>query len=161
MKVLKDNFNTKESKVKEIEDYPRRHTCTNCFSELQYDEKDMAMGYGGYMEIVCPLCGEKNALEDNEHNITLTPDNIEFPTHFWHTCKENGAVDICNTEEIRKYLRDAINWFRKNKDEFHWFCRSGNLYVGVTRFDRDKMYEVILSNNYYEAEIPFEKVDYE
>lgn len=160
MKVLKDNFNPKEFKVKDIEDYPRKHTCYNCYSELQYDETDMAMGYGGYMEIVCPLCGGVNALEDNEHNIKLTPDNIEFPVHFWHTCKENGAVDICNTKEIREYLRKAIDWFRKNKDEYHWHCRTGNLYISVSRFDRDRIYEVILSNNYYEVEIPFEKVDY-
>ena len=100
-------------------------------------------------------------LEDNEHSITLTADNIEFPDHFYHTSIENGAIDVCNTENIRKYIHEAIDYFRINKNEYDYGCiLTGNLYLHVQRYVDDKEYVVTISNNFYETEIPFETEDY-
>ena len=161
MKVLKDNY-TKATveEVKKVEPYPRRLVCEECRSELEYVESDLRMGALGCMYLDCPCCGRDNMIEENENTITLTVDNIVFPTHFFYTSKENGAVDCCNNDEVRERIQSAIKYFRKNKDEFAWQSECGNLYVVVFRYDGDEEYEVIVSNNFYSTYIPFEDEDY-
>ena len=163
MKVLKDNY-TKSNFNEYIaiaKSYPRKLICEHCGSELEYEESDLRMGFLGCAFLDCPLCGGDNMLEENEKTITLTKDNVEFPIHFWHTCKETGAVDCCSNEEVKNAINKAINYFRKNKNEYHWYTCIGNLYVSVNRYDGDECYEVTVSNNYYETSIPFEAGDYE
>jgi hypothetical protein len=157
MKVLKDN-NCKNIE-KDIKKYPRKLICDDCLSELEYEEEDMRIGALGCMFVDCPCCGSSNFIDD-EDGITLTKDNVEFPTHFFHTSKETCAVDCCNNDEIKKYIYKAIDYFRKNKNEYHWFTATGNLRIDVSRYDGDECYEVIVTNNYYETLIPFEREDY-
>lgn len=162
MKVLKDNY-TKSTveEVKKVKLYPRRLVCEVCRSELEYKESDLRMGALGCMYLDCPCCGRDNMIEENENTITLTVDNIEFPTHFFHTSKEDGAVDCCNNNEVRNCIRRAIDYFRENKKEYAWQTEYGNLYIVVFRYDGDENYEVIVTNNFYTTYIPFEDIDYE
>lgn len=163
MKVLKDNYNKIEDirkNVKLVKPYPRTCICENCGSELEYVESDMRMGVWGYMHLDCPCCGYDNMLEDNENNITLTVNNVEFPTHFWHTSVDTGAKDYCNNKEIKEYIHKAIDYFRSNKDEYCWNTQFGNVYLCVYKWNGDGVYEVIVSNDFYSTEIPFEKEDY-
>lgn len=164
MKILKDNYSDEsylvKREVKKYKSYPRKLECEECGSELEYEESDIHMGALGCMHLKCPLCGNENMLEDNEHNIELTYKNIEFPTHFFHHSKETGAVDICNNEEVKKYISNAIKYFRENKDDYHCESGSGNLYVSVHRYSGDEDYYVVVSNNYYDTYIPFKKEDY-
>lgn len=162
MKILKDNYNNETiSKAKETAiPYPRKYTCDSCLSELEYEESDIHMGSFGCMHLMCPLCGEDNMLDPHEKNIVLTKDNIEFPTHFHHVCKENGAVDVTNTEKIRDSIKRAIKYFRENKEEYNWAIWTGNLYVSVSRYSGDEVYDVTVSNNFYSMDIPFEPEDY-
>lgn len=161
MKVLKNNYNEVETvSNKTIEPYPRHLICEECRSELEYEESDLRMGYLGCMYLDCPLCGYENFLDTNENNIDLTVDNIEFPTHFWHTSKETGALDVCDTYGIRQDIKRGIEYFRRNKDEFDWFTSSGNLYVNIHRYEGDEVYDITLSNDFYHVEIPFEDKDY-
>lgn len=158
MKVLKDNYTINE--VKNKQNYPRKIVCDNCGSELEYEKSDLYMGFLGSMYLDCPLCKRKNMVENNEGAITLTKDNVEFPVHFYHTSKENGAVDCCNNEEIKKYISEAIEFLRKNKEEYSWYCQTGNLYIHVFRYDGDREYYVVVTDSYYDTYIPFEKEDY-
>jgi len=162
MKILKDNYakSTNETEVK-FEPYPRKLTCENCGSELEYEESDLRIGALGCVYLDCPLCGNDNMLEENEKAITLTRDNIEFPTHFFHTSAKVKAVDVCNNERIKQEIHRGIDYLRKHKDEFAWLMQTGNLYVAIYRYDgTDKEYEVIISNDYYDTYIPFESQDY-
>lgn len=165
MNVLKNNFvkfdktNAIVVKEKECKSYPRKLMCENCRSELEYEETDMRMGEYGCMFVDCPLCGYDNMLEDNEKNITLTIDNIEFPIHFHHTSKDN-AVDRCNLTEVRQDIKRAVEYFRKNKDEYIWYSWSGNLFVMVHRCSGDKEYAITVSGDFYSMNIPFEREDY-
>ena len=161
MKVLKDNY-TEEAHIEEdVYTYPRLCVCDECRSELEYEKSDTHIGFLGCMYLTCPLCGYENMLyDDDENGIKLTKHNVEFPVHFWHTSKETGAVDCCNNERVKDAINKAIDYFRKNKNEYHWFTASGNLYVDVTRYEGDETYEVMVTNNYYETSIPFEKEDY-
>lgn len=162
MKVLKDNYNQTKQIIEEIKnDYPRKLVCEGCESELEYEESDIKNGAFGCAAVSCPCCGHNNYIDDFEHELKLTVDNVEFPTHFSYTSAETGAVDICNNEEIKKYIREAINFFRRNKDESDWGGHiTGNLFIRVRRWSGDEMYEIDVSNNFYSTEIPFEEADY-
>lgn len=162
MKVLKNNFNEITAHVTEVklESYPRKLICEKCESELEYEKSDLEEGALGAMYVRCPLCGYNNMLDGNENDITLTKDNVKFPKHFFHTSKEDGAVDVCNNETIKKYINDAINYFRKNKDEFYYHAATGNLSVHVCRYEEYEDYYVEVTNNYYSTYIPFESEDY-
>jgi hypothetical protein len=161
MKVLVNNYK-KNDYIKVKSDYPKKTICERCKSELEYEESDIYIGAFGCAHIDCPLCGSDNPIYDEGAELTLTKDNVEFPTHFWHTSTETGAVDCCNNEEIKKYINTAINYFRKNKndDDYHWFVETGNLHIEVIRLSGDESYEVLVTKDYYSTSIPFGKEDY-
>ena len=160
MKVLKNNYKPVIAPQIETNSYPRKILCECCGSELEYEKEDIRIGAFGCAYIDCPLCDSDNALYDGDCELTLTKDNVEFPAHFWHTCVERGAVDCCNNEEVKRAIHKAILYFRMNKYETHWSTESGNLYVGVTKYYGDESYEVVVTKDYYETSIPFEKEDY-
>lgn len=162
MKVLKNNYTqtVTEEKVK-VKPYPRKHICENCGSELEYDKSDLRMGVLGCIHLDCPCCGYSNMIEENENTITLTVDNVEFPVHFFHTSKEDGAVDCCDNENVKKEICKGINFLRRNREQSDWMTAYGNLYIDITRHDGDENYVVFVSNDYYKTYIPFEDVDYE
>ena len=164
MKILKNNYNNTTNFAKNdtrFDVYPRKLICERCRSELEYEKSDLRMGALGCMYLDCPCCGYDNMLEENEGSITLTMDNVEFPTHFMHTSISNGAIDCCNNETIKEYIQKAINYFRENKDEYSWGAHMcGNLYINVQRYSGDEDYEIIVSNDFYTTYIPFESKDY-
>ncbi len=164
IKILKNNYKKEiipKENIKVLEPYPRKLVCEGCESELEYDESDLVMGEYGCMFLDCPICGAHNMLEDNEHSITLTVDNIEFPVHFHHVSKETGAIDRASVDEVRSEIKRAINYFRENKEEYSYYTWSGNLFVMVYRYSGDEEYSVIVSSDFYNMEIPFEEADYE
>lgn len=160
MRVLKNNCEANNIENIKVEPYPRELICEHCGSVLEYDESDLYIGAWGCVHLDCPCCGEDNMLDTHEKNITLTKDNIQFPIHFHHCCVENGAIDCCNNERVREFINNGINYFRKNKNEYSWNCATGNLCVYISRYDGDEMYDVVVTNNYYSMDIPFEKEDY-
>lgn len=158
MKVLKDNYND-YNPYNPIESYPKKFVCEHCNSEIEYDKEDICIGEYGCALIKCPLCSYENYLD--EDGITLTMDNIEFPTHFSHTSTKTGAVDCCNNEKIKEYIRKAINYLRNNKDEDHYGGHiTGNLYLHVHKWEGDEDYEITVSNDFYNSYIQFESADY-
>lgn len=162
MKVLKDNYNTVQvEESKPLAPYPRKLICEKCESELEYDKSDLKIGTYGCVFLNCPLCNHTNMLDDNEESITLTKDNVEFPTHFHHTSVKTGAVDCCDNEHIKEYIQKAIKYFRENKEEYDYGGHiTGNLYINVHRWSGDECYEVSVSNDFYDTYIPFESEDY-
>ena len=162
MKILKNNYtNTEiEERARKINPYPRKHICEECRSELEYEAADLRMGALGCMYLDCPCCGYDNMLEENEGTITLTVDNIEFPTHFFHTSKENGAVDCCDNDSVKGEIRRGIDFLRNHREQSDWMTAYGNLHIDITRHNGDENYVIFVSNNYYETYIPYEEIDY-
>lgn len=161
MKVLKDNFNkiaTANGIV--VKPRPKKFICENCGSELEYEKSDVHIGAYGASHVLCPLCGYDNMTDDEEYNIALTKNNIEFPTHFHHTSVETGAVDNCTTEFVRDCVKKAIDYFRMNKDEFAFSTGTGTTMVHVFRYTGDEDYEVFVSKDHYHTYINFEPEDY-
>lgn len=147
------------SNKKENDSYPRRIICTECESELEYEENDLFMGSLGEMHISCPICNEKIALSDNEKNIKLTKDNVKFPEHFFNNSVENGAVDITD-KKIEEDIRELIDFLRTNKEEFVTYTEHGDTHISVSRFPMDEDYHVVVAKGYYDTYIHFEKEDY-
>lgn len=157
MKVLKNNFGkiTPSHETVIAPRYPRKHICENCESELEYDKEDLEMGYLGCIHLRCPLCGHENMLVDHEDCILLTKDNVRFPTHYYHFEKKSD-----NKELINKYVKEAIEYLRNNKDDFSYFIGSGSVMVHAYRMDGDDEYNIFVAEDYYEVEVPFEPKDY-
>ena len=148
MRVIK-----KKSDIKQP--FPMRVICYNCESELEIEEQDTHVGYYGAMYFTCPVCGEESMIDELD-GITLTKDNIEFPQHFYYF---GNGVDL-TSEEIRKYINDAIKFFRKNPDNFCYTTGSGNTGILVQNFSGDHEYHVVVTKDFYETEIPYETKDY-
>lgn len=159
IKILIDRYNTAKP-TNNTDDYPRFTVCDYCNSELEYEQSDITIGVYGAAQIRCPLCGRNNILDDNENEITLTKDNVKFPTHFHYSSVETGAIDTCNNEYVKECIQRAIKYFRINKEEFAFYTGSGNTVVCVFRFEGDEEYVVIVSDSHYETFIPFESEDY-
>lgn len=161
MKVLKNNFIASQPDYNPIvEVYPKKFICEKCKSELLYEKSDIRIGEYGCAVVDCPLCGYENYL-DEEGDITLTMDNIEFPTHFHHVSTETGAVDRCDNEHVKKYIYEAINYLRSHRDEHEWGGHiTGNLYLNVSKLEGDEMYDITVSNDFYNSFVKFESEDY-
>lgn len=160
MKVLKDNYTKNECiEVEKHNDYPRKWICEECASELEYEKSDVAIEAFGCSFLRCPLCGYNNNLWD-EDDLILTRNNVEFPTHFYHTSSETGAVNTCNNKEVKEAIHKAVEYFRKHKDEYDWMTAYGNMHVSVHRYSGDEVYNVIVTKDYYETHISFEAEDY-
>lgn len=163
MKVLKNNYDCRsEDEINVANPYSRKMICTKCGSELEYEESDVRIGEYGCAIVDCPLCGYYNGLDGHEKTLTLTANNVEFPVHFHHTSKETGALDCFNNETIKEYIRKAIKYLRKYKDETHYGGHmTGNLYIDVSKWKGDEDYEITVSNDFYHTVIPFEPEDYD
>ena len=160
MKVLRDNFKQYTYIERNDNEFPKKLVCENCESELEYGKSDIFAGEYGCATVSCPLCGTVNYLDDGEHDLVLTADNVEFPTHFSHCSNYTGAVDCFNNEEIKKYIYKGIEYFRRNKDANFWFTCTGNLYICISRWEGDENYWIVASNDHYDTYIPFEAADY-
>lgn len=155
MQIIKNNL---EDTIEKLYLFPKECVCDNCGSVLEYELEDVDMGRYGCNYIVCPVCGEKNDLD--EDFIKLNMDNIEFPQHFHHTCIEEGTKDVCNTEHIRDVIKEGIEFLRANPDEWSWFYETGNLHLSIWALDDEKDYSIIVTNNFYSTFIPYNDLDY-
>lgn len=159
MKVIKNNYNANTEVKKEVEN-TFKICCSNCYSELEVTEEDAHIGVYGAAHVTCPCCGEDTMVKDLE-GITLTKDNIKFPTHFYRTNKNLRNVKEIESEEINEDIKSGIEFFRRNKDECSWYTSTGDTFLSVFRYPEDEEYFVMVAKDFYETYIPFEKEDYE
>ncbi len=157
IKVIQNNFNKTES-IKEKQ--TTIHTfCDECNSELELTPEDTHIGWLGAAFVTCPCCGEETMVEELE-GITLTKDNIVFPVHFQRCNKDKKSVKEIYNDKITSEIRKGIEWFRCNKDEYYWYTSYGDLFVIIFRYTDDEEYFVVVTKDFYNACVPFEKGDY-
>ena len=159
MKVLENRYNAKEVKEEKIPDVLIIH-CNECDSELEITENDTHIGWLGARFITCPCCGEESMVDELE-GITLTKDNLEFPVHFNRTMSGLRNVIEIGANKIIKEIQDAIMFLRAHKDMDYKYVSYGDLFVIVFRYEGDENYFVLVTKDFYEVDIPFEKEDYE
>ena len=159
IKIIKNNYKI-QSNEELIKNSKIRIHCSECDSELEITEEDTHIGWLGARFITCPCCG-KEAMVDELDGITLTKDNLEFPVHFNRTTKGLRHVVEINSDEIIKEIQRGITYFRGNKDEYYWYTSYGDLFLIVFRYSGDEEYFVMVTKDFYETYIPFEREDYD
>ena len=160
IKVLKDNSKNIEVKEENIKTFPLKIKCSECDSELEITEEDTHIGWMGARFVTCPCCGEESIVDEME-GITLTKDNIEFPIHFNRTTKGMRHIVETNSDEIVKEIQKGIEYFRNFKNQFCWYSCYKDLFVLIFRYFEDEDYFVVVTKDFYETHIPFEKEDYD
>ncbi len=159
IKVIKNNYN--KSNLSRVLELPKRiHTlCENCDSELEITEKHTHVGWLGLKYITCPCCGKESCVEELEET-NITKDNIKFPTHFRRVVKTNrGTVDV-KEDEINKNIQKGLEYLRTNKNEFYWYIQSGDLFLIIFRYEDDEEYTIMVTKDYFEANVSFEYEDF-
>lgn len=136
---------------------PIKVTCEHCGSELEVEEEDLHEGYMGAKYFVCPVCME-HAYVDDEYEADITVDTLKFPDHFFYFGGKD-AVEISD-EDILKWIKNGVKYFRENPDSFSYSIGSGDAMVHIENFSGDKEYHVTVAQGYYDTEIPYEKEDY-
>lgn len=161
MKVIKNNYVNKEHINVDVQ-VPKtlKIKCDRCGSELEIVEEDTYIGAYGAAYVICPCCGEDSMVEELD-GITLTKDNIDFPIHFHRTNKDLKGVKEISSDKIIKDIKKAIEYFRENKDEWHWYTSIGDTFLSVYRHPGDEDYFIVVAKDFYETNIPFELHDYE
>ena len=159
MKVIKDNTGNNIKAEKKMLDVLKIH-CSECGSELEITKDDTHIGWLGAAFINCPCCGQESMVDEMD-GITLTIDNIEFPVHFHRTDLELGNAKEVSASEIKKEIQRGVEHFRNNKDAFCWYTSYGDLFLVMFRYPGDEEYWVVVTKDFYETCIPFEKEDYE
>ena len=108
--------------------------------------------------VICPVCQKKSYLEIEALDKKITVDNLKFPDNFYHFGGED-CKELTN-DDIRKYIKDAIKFFRENPDNFCYMTGSGDTAIFVLNCSGDENYEVTLCKGYYSTEIEYEDGDY-
>lgn len=157
IKVIQNNFNQNHLNKKQNKNV---HTfCEHCDSELEISKEDTHIGWLGAAFVKCPCCGQESMVDELD-GITLTKDNIDYPIHFNRTNKDLKNVVEIQKDEVIKEIQKGIDYFRTNKDEFCWYTCHGDLFLIVFRYEGDEEYFVLVTRDFYETYIPFEKGDY-
>lgn len=159
IKVIKNNYQ-KEHIEEAKTNNSIKINCDKCDSELEITENDTHIGWLGARFITCPCCGEESMVDELD-GITLTKDNLKFPVHFNRTTKGLRHIVEIKSDEIIKEIKRAITYFRENKNEWHWYTSHGDLFLSVYRHPDDEDYFVLVTKDFYETYIPFEREDYE
>ena len=159
MKVIKDNTGNNIKVEKKMLDVLKIH-CSECGSELEITKDDTHIGWLGAAFINCPCCGQESMV-DVMDGITLTIDNIEFPVHFKRTVLGASKIKEVKATEIVKEIKRGVEHFRNSKDHSCWYTSYGDLFLVMFRYPGDEEYWVVVTKDFYEAYIPFEKEDYE
>jgi hypothetical protein len=162
IKIIENNYkkeNPKQNNENIDENLPIQITCEHCNSKLEITKDNTHIGWLGARFITCPCCRQEAMIEELD-GITLTIDNLEFPVHFLRTNKDERNVKEVDTEEIIKDIKRGIEYFRNNKDEYYWFATYGDLFLIIFRYGGDEEYYIMVTKDFYEIELPFEKADY-
>lgn len=125
--------------------------CEDCGSKMRFDKSDVQIGAYGCAYIKCPKCGELVFIDDAEFCLTLTPDNIRFPWHFYKTGK--NAVKKTD-EEINDYIKECVRSLEKEKEDFGLFRYAGSGDTAVFVFKYEDEYAIFVAKDYYESGIP-------
>ena len=167
MKIIINNFDNtiEERKEKENKFKKINVLCDECYSqfciETIEDLKELNGDYEqfGILFVDCPCCGKRTA---TEKSINLNKDNIQFPKHFYKFDVENERDIKIKDEEIKKSIKDGINYLRKNNNNEYndfWY-QSGQYFVFIQRLDDDECYYIMVTKSYYDTTIDFENEDY-
>lgn len=97
----------------------------------------------------------------NPEEFIITEDNVKWPDYFWHTSIATGAVQVCDDVNVRREIKRGITYLRCHPDESYWYTAYGDLGLIVFNHSHDKEFFVVVTNSYYETDIPMTDKDLE
>lgn len=147
MKVIKQG--------KEIDNLPIEIICDECESTLEIEKSDIKYDYLGQASVICPICGNEIYLETFDKDITVN--SVEFPDNFYHF--GGNSAKFIPSEEIKRYIKGAVDYFRENPNDFSYVIASGDTFIGVYNYQNDEEYEVIVCKNYFQTFILYDEID--
>lgn len=161
MKIISQNKNKESSPIL----FPIKATCEHCGSIIELEsENDFHEGYLGMMYFKCPCCKKEACVDHPDLDKKVTIDNLNFPDNFWHFDSTDGDGVHVQDKEVTDYIKEAILRLRKNRfdDDYGdtFYTGTGDTFVYVKRYPGDEEYMVVVAQNYYQTEIPFELEDY-
>ena len=137
MRVIQNNYN----EIEESEEY----ICEECNSVFVYDDYDIYTDKDGIERVDCPCCSHSCVVYT-----PVTEKNIEFPKSFYQFGKGMETVKISD-EKITKIIKDTIEWFKVNPEEFYRFIACGDTFVCI--FNHDDEYYIMVAKNYFDCSI--------
>lgn len=125
-----------------------------CGVTLRYDMSDIKYGAYGCPYITCPVCGQDIYLDDVDGK-TVNYETFIYPDNF-HYCYSGVTI---SDETIMEWIKEGIDFLRRNVHEYVWITQSGNTAVIVFNIKRDENYYVIVTNNYKDGHIEYTDKD--
>jgi superfamily II helicase len=158
MKILENNYDKNTKKYIDTE-VAVKVVCNFCTSKLEVTIDDTHIGWLGDRHIKCPCCGEEVCVEEFK-GVHIGIDNLEFPRHFLRTKVGLRRVKEVFSDEIVKYIKDTIESFRLHKNDYIRSISVGDMYLIVRRNCEEEEYNVMVTKDFYETDIPFDWLDY-
>lgn len=149
MKVIENNFLDHSATAKAIVPDTFDICCEHCSSKLQVSKSDLKEGYLGAYFVECPCCNQTSYV-DTIDGVDLTPKNVCFPQHFWHTSTSKGAVHIRDAEIVDCIQKGAL-YFEENPQNNVWHTSYGDLFIVMMKFDHE--YSIYVTQDFYHTEI--------
>lgn len=100
-------------------EYPKRYTCDECGTELEYDKEDVHIGWMGCEYVTCPVCDKETMVSDQRVQPPV------WKTTFRHVNAETGAVDT-EDAKIQEYVDKVAKLLCSDKQN------PGNVYITGT-----------------------------
>lgn len=123
--------------------------CEDCDTKIQYEKEDIKYREFGIPYLKCPVCNKDINL-DNEEDLKLNFDNIEYPIHFHSFDSKKNAVEI-NNKEINISIKRLLNKIKNEEDGNFLYEGGGNTIVFVMKYE--DRYDIFVCPNYYEGQI--------
>lgn len=95
-------------------------TCELCNTCLTFETEDVSIGEGGISYIVCPKCGERVYLYDDAFDLQLTPDNVQYPQHFFSYMGGEGVSD----DMVNDWVHIVMKNLKESKGDFEYSSTS-------------------------------------
>lgn len=127
-------------------EYPKHHICDNCGAELEYDKKDVHIGWMGCEYVTCPACDSETMVSEGR---VMSP---TWKTTFFHNYAAKGALDVCD-QAIGEYIDKAtkILCSDETKSGEFYITKTGNLLIIGLKWN-DSV-EVYVTKDYWEDSI--------
>lgn len=138
--------------------YPIIHKCECCGSELSVGKEDIKEGYLGMAYVDCPACHQRSYLEIEELDRFVSVDDLKFPNHFYQFSGKDAKE--LTSDEIKEYIKRAIEFFRDNPDNFCYVGGTGDTEIMVLNYPGDAQYVITVCKGYYQTELDYVDDDY-
>ena len=123
--------------------------CDVCRAELEFEYEDTYEGAFCRRYVRCPVC-QREVLVDEIEGKELTPDNLEFPKHFYFTTDKVRIPD----NEIQNWVRNCLKIAQESKEPYGYFVQQGTGDAMVVLLVYEDEDEFVVTRDYYSLTIP-------